>query len=357
MLLQRPYMLPQSLHSKAQAIADGLLLNLNPRISEGVICISGGGESASAGILTLTGQPLTTETVTVGYQVYTFLTVLVDAANNVLIGGTASASLDNLIAAIMKAAGGGTTYGTATVKNSWVTAAAGGGDTMDATAINVGIEGNTIPTTEGLTNGSWGAGLMSGGTGLAGEILTLTGLPLTGEFVRVGFSIYTFLAAAAGPYTVKIGDSASSSIDNLVAAIGGGDGEATLFGRGTQQNVYADAKPGVGDTMVATAKGLGTDGNAIVCTEDLTNGSWGDGTFSGGVAFVGTIDPLVSCADGHWEIPLCAAVDGGGSVSTFTTVGQWFIKLKGLTQLWCPITAYTSGKITVQLVQAGAFKG
>ena len=357
MLIQRPYMLPQSLHKQAQAIADGLLLNLNPRISEGVVCISGGGESPATGVLTLTGQPLDTELVTVGYKVYKFLTVLVDEANSVLIGGSAGASLDNLIAAIMKAAGGGTTYGTATVKNSWVTAAAGGGDTMDATAINVGIEGNTIPTTEGLTNGSWGAGLMAGGTGLAGEILTLTGLPLADEVVRVGFSIYTFLAAVAGPYTVKIGDTAASSIDNLVAAIAGHHGEGSLFGVGTQQNAYADAKAGVGDTMVATAKALGTDGNAIVCTEDLTNGSWGAGTFSGGVAFVGTIDPLLSCGDGHWEIPKVTPIDGEAAVSTFTTVGQWFIKLKGLTQLWCPITAYTSGKITVQLVQAGAFKG
>lgn len=237
MLIQRPYMLPQSLHSKAQAVADGLLMRVNPRVTEGVICISGGGS----------------------------------------------------------------TY--------------------------------------------------------ASDVLTLTGLPLTTEWVRVGFSIYTFLADVAGPYTVKIGDSASSSIDNLVAAIAGGPGEGTVFGRGTQENVFAGAAPGAGDTMVATAKALGVQGNSIVATENLTNGSWAAATLLGGTAFVGTIDPKVSCGDGHWEIPSCTPVDGTAAVSTFTTVGQWVIPLKGLTQLWCPITAYTSGLITVQLVQAGAFKG
>lgn len=357
MLLQRPYMLPQSLHSKAQAIADGLLFNLNPRIAQGVICISGGGESAATETLTFTQQPVDGQEVVVGLETYVFQDALVDVANNVLKGADAEGSLDNLVAAIMLSGVAGTDYGTLTPRNTLIDAVDGAALTVDVTARQIGIVGNTYPCTTNVTGGSWGGTVLSGGTGLAGEILTLTGLPLTGEWVRVGFSIYTFLAAAAGPYTVKIGDTPSSSIDNLVAAITGGPGEGTLFGTGTQQNVYADATTGIGDIMIATAKELGTGGNTLVSTENLTNGSWGAGTFSGGVAFVGTIDPKVSCGDGHFEIPSCAAVDAGGAVSTFTTVGMWFIELKGLTQLSCPITAYTSGKITVQLVQAGAFKG
>jgi hypothetical protein len=121
---------------------------------------------AATGTLTLTGQPLDTETVTIDGVVYTFQTTLTaGVANNVLIGATASDSLDNLIAAINAAAGAGTTYGAdnTTVAHPTVSAAAGAGDTMDLTARVKGTAANAIATTEGLTNGSWGGGTLSGG--------------------------------------------------------------------------------------------------------------------------------------------------------------------------------------------------
>lgn len=117
----------------------------------------------ATGVLTLTGQPLDTETVVIEGKTYTFQTALTDSDGNVLIGATASDSLDNLIAAITLGAGAGTLYATSTTANTFVTAAAGAGDTMDVTALLGGTGGNAIDTTETLTNGSWGAAVLENG--------------------------------------------------------------------------------------------------------------------------------------------------------------------------------------------------
>jgi len=124
---------------------------------------------AATGVLTLTGNALEGETVTIGTQVYTF-TATVDTPNEVLIGANASASIDNLISAITGGAGAGTNYGAGTVINTKVTAAAGAGDTMDVTAKVAGSAGNSIATTETLTNGSFGAATLTGGTDAGNDL-------------------------------------------------------------------------------------------------------------------------------------------------------------------------------------------
>jgi len=117
----------------------------------------------ATGILTLTGQPLNNETVVIDAKTYTFQTTLTDVDGNVLIGAAATNSIDNLIAAITLGAGAGTTYATSTTLHPTVTAAAGAGDTMDATAKLAGTAGNSLATTETLTNGSWGNATLTGG--------------------------------------------------------------------------------------------------------------------------------------------------------------------------------------------------
>ena len=69
---------------------------------------------------------------------------------NVLIGGSASTTLDNLIDAINLGAGAGTDYATSMTLHSTVSAAAGAGDTMVATAKAGGTAGNSLATTETL---------------------------------------------------------------------------------------------------------------------------------------------------------------------------------------------------------------
>lgn len=119
----------------------------------------------ATGTLTLTGNAANGETVTIDTKTYTFQTVLTDVDGNVLIGATASDSIDNLIAAITLGSGAGTTYAASTTLHPTVTATAGVGDTMDAEAKLGGTQGNLIATTTTLGSGSWGGSTLSGGTG------------------------------------------------------------------------------------------------------------------------------------------------------------------------------------------------
>jgi hypothetical protein len=129
-----------------------------------------------------------------------------------------------------------------------------------------------------LTN-SVGAGTKATG------VLTLAGNAVNNETVTIGGRTYTWKTSPSiVPDTVKIGVSASDSIDNLIAAINGDNGAGTLYGTGTLPHSDVDAVAGAGDTMNASAKLGGTAGNSIVTTETMTAGSWGSGTLTGGAA-------------------------------------------------------------------------
>lgn len=123
--------------------------------------------TAATQTLTLTGNTLDGLTVTIGTTVYTFKDALSGGSDayEVLVGATASDSLDNLIAAVNDSGGvEGTDYGRRTAKHPDVFAAAGAGDTVDIAAKVVGTDGNAIATTETLGGeGSWGGATMSGG--------------------------------------------------------------------------------------------------------------------------------------------------------------------------------------------------
>lgn len=138
----------------------GASMSLLQNVNRGVL---------ATGTLTLSGQPGNGETVVIRNRTYTFETAFSDTADYVLIGATASDSIDNLIAAINNAAGEGTTYGTGTVVHADVTAAAGAGDTMDITAKTAGFNGLYVNTSDTLASGSWGDTTMShdGGSLLA----------------------------------------------------------------------------------------------------------------------------------------------------------------------------------------------
>ena len=124
-----------------------------------------GARARATGILDLSDQPIDTETVTIGVKVYTFQDSLTEADGNVLIGASASDSLDNLIAAINLDAGAGVQYANAMTINPDVTAAPGALDTMDVAAKKGGTPGNSVATTETLTTGEWTSGAtLTGGT-------------------------------------------------------------------------------------------------------------------------------------------------------------------------------------------------
>jgi hypothetical protein len=132
-----------------------------------IVVTTDSAEAVWAGAGTLAGG--TTETVTIGTKVYTFkAATFLSAANDVLIGANAEATLLNLVNAINGGSGSGTTYHADTVAHTQVTAAEGAGDTIVVTAI-YGISaavGTAIASTETCAQCSWGA------TTLADAVMT-----------------------------------------------------------------------------------------------------------------------------------------------------------------------------------------
>lgn len=110
--------------------------------------------SLAKSVLTFGANALAASTVTLGATVYTFVAVLA-APFDVLIGGSASATLDNLIAAINLAAGIGVTYGVGTTIHPTLSAVAGPGDTMVAYAKVAGSVSNGIATTTTVVAATW----------------------------------------------------------------------------------------------------------------------------------------------------------------------------------------------------------
>jgi len=126
--------------------------------------------AAATGVLTLSANVSNGDQVLIDAKTYTFETFPTNVDGNVLIGATASDSIDNLIAAITLGAGAGSLYAAAMTLHPTVTAAAGAGDTMDATAKLSGTAGNTIATTETSATASWATATLLGG---AGDIVIL----------------------------------------------------------------------------------------------------------------------------------------------------------------------------------------
>lgn len=118
------------------------------------------------------------------------LTGGVDAqsANDVLIGGTAEISIDNLVLAITAGAGIGTNYGTGTVANPLATAVKASASTMTATNKVKGVIGNATAIAETLADGSWAAGA----TFLSGGVDGTVGA--AGEFVKDATYLYMCIA-------------------------------------------------------------------------------------------------------------------------------------------------------------------
>jgi hypothetical protein len=104
---------------------------------------------------TFGGNPSNGQTVSAGFQIYTFVTSLSGTANQVLIGLALGNSLANLVAAINLGPGAGTLYSAATPINTIVQATTTGSD-VTFTFRFAGPMGNSTPTTFGkMTNGGF----------------------------------------------------------------------------------------------------------------------------------------------------------------------------------------------------------
>lgn len=130
---------------------------------------------AATGTLSIPINPSNNDTVTIGpsgsTQVYKFVTALTGVADEVLIGASNTDSIDNLVAAINKAAGEGTTYGTGTTKNLDVSAVRSVND-LNATCKYIGTAGNSVDTTETMAGAGndWAAATLLGGVNVVGTM-------------------------------------------------------------------------------------------------------------------------------------------------------------------------------------------
>lgn len=146
------------------------------------------------GTLTASGNAVAAETVTIDGRVYTWRAAVTTTANEVLVGASASASLDNLKAAInLDPAGSGTLYGSLTTVHPTVGAGAKTATTLIVYAKTGGTAGNSLTTTEAMTNGAWGAGTLASGAAATGND------PLT------------YTPTQNTPFTVKITDGTNSA--------------------------------------------------------------------------------------------------------------------------------------------------
>lgn len=119
-----------------------------------VLAIETRPESAS-GTLTGSGQPLDTETVTIGATVYTGETGALDADYKFKIGATLTLTL----AALCNCINGdddGATCDSGTAAHPTVTCTGSTATTLTVEAITPGSGANTIATTETLSNNAWG---------------------------------------------------------------------------------------------------------------------------------------------------------------------------------------------------------
>lgn len=104
------------------------------------------------------------EVVTIGSVTYTMVDALENhIANQVLIGASAAASLDNLKSAINASAGAGTTYSLGTVAHPQVTATTNTDTAQTVEAIEAGTAGNAIATTTDAADVAWGAATLENG--------------------------------------------------------------------------------------------------------------------------------------------------------------------------------------------------
>lgn len=190
---------------------------------------------AATETLTLTSNAANTETVTIDGKTYTFQTALTDVDGNVLIGATASDSIDNLIAAITLGAGAGSLYANSTTVHPTYTAAAGAGDTMDISSIITGTQSNGDSVTETLANGSWGAAITSGGVGDvvilgAGELPTNT-TAAVGAVTTLG-TVVAYEATFGTISLVEVSGSTTLNPKNMLEIVDGTTGDPILSTEG-----------------------------------------------------------------------------------------------------------------------------
>lgn len=195
-------MLQSSVNTSMATGVVGTFYDYSPRRCDPFILnsASSAGVTATGSVAFGSTNASNNDTVSIGGQTYTFKTSLTAAttANEVLIGTDSAASAANLAAAINKGTGGGTTYGSNTVKNAWAEASIGTTTTtVTLTAAISGAAGNNIA----LSASAATATAFSGGVDAV---------------VAPAYVGYAFCSTTATPDKAQAGNSNSGSFAGIL---------------------------------------------------------------------------------------------------------------------------------------------
>lgn len=128
--------------------------------------------SYATGVLTTTANFVANDVVRIGSVYYQFTSGSVDTGSPagtsgnpwlVKLGGSTQISLDNLYDAINGIGTAGLTYSTVLVSNPEAYASQKTAPTLEVRALEAGVAGNSIATTETSANASWGAATLADG--------------------------------------------------------------------------------------------------------------------------------------------------------------------------------------------------
>ena len=212
-------------------------------------------EAYATQTLTITDQFAEGEKVHIGSQTYIFKATPVNP-NDVDIGGTAAASLDNLKQAINQGdtrgggEGEGTNYGTGTLPHPEVSATTNADTTQIVQALQIGVQGNDIDVSEEAANASWGAAALAGGVD-----------PVENE--------------------IHIESGEAEQLDLIKEVINGTESavaKGTDYSTGTEANPHVTATTNGDTTQVVQARTNAE--NATATTESADNTSWGAATLA-----------------------------------------------------------------------------
>ena len=259
------------------------------------------------------------EIVTIGTTVYRWRTTLAQAYD-VQIGGSAAASLDNLMAAINASGTPGTEYFAGTLEHPDVVAFTNTDTTQIITARVPGTVPNTIVTTTDGAHLSWPAATLGDGTGDSNP-----GITTAASHVVINGRTYSFVVelsetsgADAIVDQILYGGAEANALDNFELAINHGATEGTEYSTGTVINPDVTAGTNTDTTEIVTAKVAGVIGHDITITTDCANTAWDagvlgtevtgvDGTvgfareIASDAAYVYVCTAANTIADGNWE--------------------------------------------------------
>jgi len=284
------------------------------------------GFSSPVGAISTSGSTLTgganADTLTIGAVTYTFVAAgQAQAGNNdVALGATVQATLNNLKAAVNSTAVANGSASTYELKNASMLQGANGAQITSAAsgvanvqAMVAGVLGSPIAmsATGTIANDLSGlnGGDLSGGAAATASsgYLALNALPSAGNTVTLGNQTYTFTSGTpAAANQVELGASINATLNNLKAAVNGLAGSGTLYGAGTVQNTEAQITSVTGNQALVTASTAGAAGNALILSGNLSDGA-GGGT-------VGTVNSKLS--GGGASVDLNSANDAETALTT-----------------------------------------